>query len=238
MEPQILIATAGAGPSVSPGSAGAVRHRATRVGSRHAQLRALCREAQLRRRALLASGRDRLYARPHAPSAAETHAMERTLDPTRLGDHLDRLYRAAWGLTGSREDAEDLVQETFARVLSRPRLIRNEDDLGYLLRALRNTFLNRRRSEQARIQAAPLPDELDLLADPHAREPLAVLEAGEVYAAVAALPGDFRDVLVAVDITGLSYKETARALKIREGTVMSRLYRARQQVVRTLQASS
>ena len=67
--------------------------------------------------------------------------MERTLDPARLGDHLDRLYRAAWALCGSREDAEDLVQETYARLLARPRLLRNEDDLGYLLRALRNTFL-------------------------------------------------------------------------------------------------
>ena len=51
---------------------------------------------------------------------------------------------------------------------------------------------------------------------------------------MAALPDDFRDVLVAVDITGLSYKEAAQALRIREGTVMSRLYRARQQVVRRL----
>jgi hypothetical protein len=42
--------------------------------------------------------------------------MERTLDPAQLGDHLDRLYRAAWALCGSREDAEDLVQETYARV--------------------------------------------------------------------------------------------------------------------------
>ena len=61
--------------------------------------------------------------------------MERTLDPARLGDHLDRLYRAAWALCGSREDAEDLVQETYARLLARPRWLRNEDDLGYLLRA-------------------------------------------------------------------------------------------------------
>jgi RNA polymerase sigma-70 factor (ECF subfamily) len=163
--------------------------------------------------------------------------MERPLDPTRLGDHLDRLYRAAWALCGSREDAEDLVQETYARVLARPRFIRNEDDLGYLLRALRNTFLNRRRSERARLQPAPLPDELDLVADPQAREPHAALEAGELYAAVAALPDDFRDVLVAVDVAGLSYKETARALKLREGTVMSRLYRARRQVVHALEAA-
>ena len=164
--------------------------------------------------------------------------MERPLDPTKLGDHLDRLYRAAWALAGSREDAEDLVQETYARVLSRPRFIRNEDDLGYLLRALRNTFLNRKRSERARLQPAPLPDDLDLVADPHARQPEAALEAAELYAAVASLPDDFRDVLVAVDVAGLSYKETAQALKIREGTVMSRLYRARQQVVRKLDAAA
>jgi RNA polymerase sigma-70 factor (ECF subfamily) len=185
-----------------------------------------------------AAARTRPYARPDAPAAAGRHLMERPLDPTRLGDHLDRLYRAAWALSGSREDAEDLVQETYARVLSRPRFLRNDDDLGYLLRTLRNTFLNQLRSERSRLHPAPLPDELDRVADPHARQPQAALEAGELYAAVAALPGEFRDVLVAVDITGLSYKETARALRIREGTVMSRLYRARQQVVRRLEGGS
>ena len=158
--------------------------------------------------------------------------MERTLDPARLGDHLDRLYRAAWALCGSREDAEDLVQETYARVLARPRLIRRDDDLGYLLRALRNTFLNQRRTASRRLRSDPLPDQLDAVADPRALQPDVAFEAGEIYAAIAALPDDFRDVLVAVDITGLSYAEAARALRIREGTVMSRLYRARQQVVR------
>ncbi len=164
--------------------------------------------------------------------------MERPLDPARLGDHIDRLYRAAWALSGSREDAEDLVQETYARVLARPRLLRNEDDLGYLLGAMRNTFLTQKRTERRRLRPDPLPDQLDLVPDPQARQPEAALEAAELYAAVAALPDDFRDVLVAVDITGLSYKEAARALRIREGTVMSRLYRARQQVVRRLEGSS
>jgi RNA polymerase sigma-70 factor (ECF subfamily) len=164
--------------------------------------------------------------------------MQRPLDPARLGDHLDRLYRAAWALCGSREDAEDLVQETYMRLLARPRLLRNEDDLGYLLRALRNTFLNQKRTESRRLRAAPLPDELDVVADPHARRPQDALESAELYAAIAALPSDFRDVLVAVDITGLSYKEAARALRIREGTVMSRLYRARQQVVRRIAGSA
>ena len=164
--------------------------------------------------------------------------MERTLDPARLGDHLDRLYRAAWALCGSREDAEDLVQETYARVLARPRVLRREDDLGYLLRALRNTFLNKRRSESRRVRVTALPDTLDVVADPHARQPDVAVEAGELYGAIAALPEDFRDVIVAVDITGLSYKEAARALRIREGTVMSRLYRARQQVVRRVEGGS
>ena len=126
------------------------------------------------------------------------------------------------------------MQETYARVLARPRLLRNDDDLGYLLRALRNTFLNQKRSESRRLRTASLPDELDVIPDPQAREPHAALEAGELYAAIAALPADFRDVLVAVDVTGLTYQEAARALRIRTGTVMSRLYRARQQVVRRI----
>ena len=179
----------------------------------------------------------RLYAHGRSDrfSPSRLHAippMERPLDPARLGDHLDRLYRAAWALCGTPEDAEDLVQETYARVLGRRRLLRNDDDLGYLLRTLRNTFLTQKRSESRRLRPGPLPDQFDLVADPHAREPQAAVEAGEVYAAIAALPGDFRDVLVAVDVTGLSYKEAARVLGIQEGTVMSRLYRARQQVVR------
>lgn len=164
--------------------------------------------------------------------------VEHRLDPARLGDHLDRLYRAAWALCGSREDAEDLVQETYARVLARPRFLRNEDDLGYLLNALRNTFLNTKRTERSRLRPVPLPDELELVADPLARRPESALEAGELYAAVSELPEDFRDVLVAVDVSGLSYKEAAHALGIREGTVMSRLYRARQQIVRRLEGSS
>ena len=161
--------------------------------------------------------------------------MQPVLDPARLGDHIDRLYRAAWALSGSRENAEDLVQETYARVLARPRMLRNEDDLGYLLRALRNTFLTTKRAESRRLRPGPLPEEMDQVADRHASEPHVAFEAGEVYAAIAQLPDDYRDILVAIDVTGLSYKEAARALKIPEGTVMSRLFRARQQVVRAIE---
>jgi RNA polymerase sigma-70 factor (ECF subfamily) len=155
---------------------------------------------------------------------------ERQLDPRALGDHVDRLYRAAWALCGSREDAEDLVQETFAHVLRKPRLLRSEDDLGYLLRVLRNTFISQRRTAARRLRTSPLPDDLDLIADPSASSPEGVIETGELFAAIAALPDDFRDALVAIDIAGLSYGEAARALKVREATITTRLHRARQRI--------
>ena len=70
----------------------------------------------------------------------------RVLSPEALYRHIDRLYRAAWALCGSRHDAEDLVQETFLNVLKRPRVLRDGSEIGYLLRALRNTYSSRYRS--------------------------------------------------------------------------------------------
>src|SRR5262244_103152 len=99
------------------------------------------------------------------------------LDPQRASHNIDRLFRAAWALCGSREDAEDLVQETYARVLAKPRFLRNEDDLGYLLRTLRNTFLNQKRTESRRPRTDPLPEQLDLVNDPRAVQPEAAFEA-------------------------------------------------------------
>jgi RNA polymerase sigma-70 factor, ECF subfamily len=163
--------------------------------------------------------------------------MDRELDPARLGDHVDRLYRAAWALTGSREDAEDLVQDTYVRVLAKPRFLRREDDLGYLLRVLRNTFLNEQRTRSRRPRTSPLPEGADFVEQRGATQPERALEASEIYAAISALPDDFRDVLVAVDVAGLSYREAADALGAREGTVMSRLYRARQQIVRRIEGN-
>ncbi len=160
---------------------------------------------------------------------------ERQLDPQALGDHIDRLYRAAWSLCGSREEAEDLVQETFARVLRKPRILRSEDDLGYLLRVLRNTFFSQRRTATRRPQTTPLPDDLDLVEDRSAMQPDAWVESEELYGAIAALPDDFRDALVAIDVLGLSYREAGRALRVREATITTRLHRARQRVARVLQ---
>lgn len=157
------------------------------------------------------------------------------LDPASLPRHVDRLYRAAWALCGSSDDAEDLVQETFVRVLARPRILTREDELAYLMRVLRNTFLSARRTALRRPAiVATAIDDLALPDPGSAREPQAAYEASEVLDAIAELPEDFRLALVAVDIVGLSYREAARALGTREATITSRLYRARGQVASAL----
>jgi RNA polymerase sigma-70 factor (ECF subfamily) len=154
----------------------------------------------------------------------------RTLDPQSLTQHVDRLYRAAWALCGSREDAEDLVQETFARVLARTRVLSGDDELYYLMRVLRNTFFTSRRTASRRpVTVATLEDVV--AADPRpGGQPERALEMRELYAAIAALPEDRRLALVAVDVLGLSYREAARALRVREATITTRLFRARKQL--------
>jgi RNA polymerase sigma-70 factor, ECF subfamily len=159
----------------------------------------------------------------------------RTLDPQSLPQYVDRMYRAAWALCGNREDAEDLVQETFVRVLARPRVVRGQEDLYYLMRALRNTFLTIRRTASRRPATGPELDEV-LVADPRPMgRPDQALEVQELYATIAELPEDFRLALVAVDVLGLSYREAARALRVREATITTRLFRARGQVARRLE---
>ncbi len=157
------------------------------------------------------------------------------LDPQSLPQHVDRLYRAAWALCGSRHDAEDLVQETFARVLARPRQLRGQDELAYLMRVLRNTFLTQRRTASRRPQNARVsPEEIDA-ADPHAGErPEQAVLAKEVFGAIAQLPDNYRLALVAVDVVGLSYREAATALRTREATIATRVFRARERVAKTM----
>ncbi len=151
------------------------------------------------------------------------------LQPELLGDHVGRLYRAAYGLCGSREDAEDLVQDTFERVLRRPRFVRRDQDLAYLMRVLRNTWISSGRVR--RVQSVPLDEEgLEPAlsgGDPVVAE---VVETGAVYEALRALTDPLREAVVAVDVVGLSYRDAARALGIKEGTIMSRLHRGRSQI--------
>jgi len=172
----------------------------------------------------------------NTPLAKE--ARPHLLDSQDLGGHLDRLYRAAWALCGSREDAEDLVQETLAHVLRRPRALRNDDDLAYLFRALRNTFISGRRAAARRPRAAAVdPEQLDL-ADSGATDPLIAARTREILAAIDGLPAEFRETLVAIDVAGLTYDEAATALRVRGGTIASRLFRARDQVARELSAKA
>jgi DNA-directed RNA polymerase specialized sigma24 family protein len=79
-------------------------------------------------------------------SPAMEKTVEHALDPHTMGNHLDRLFRAARAMCRSGEDAEDLVQETYVRVLTRPRLLRSDNDLAVLLGVLRNTFISGHRA--------------------------------------------------------------------------------------------
>jgi RNA polymerase sigma-70 factor (ECF subfamily) len=160
----------------------------------------------------------------------------RRLDPDRVAEHLPRLYRAARSWTSSRDEAEDLVQETCARVLARPRFLRGEDAFGYLVRAMRNTLITQRRTARRRPVTTELLEEV-AVDSRSGDDPAEAVEHREVYAAIAELPDDFRDALVAVDVAGLSYDEAARALGVREGTLTSRLFRARDRVARRLSES-
>jgi RNA polymerase sigma-70 factor (ECF subfamily) len=160
--------------------------------------------------------------------------VARTLDPETLGDHLDRLFRAAWALSGSREDAEDLVQDTYERVLRRPRLVRRDDDLAYLYRTLRNTYFNAQRTASRRPRVAAELDDVHAASVRTDSQPELAGETNLVLEAVAGLPEAMREVLVAVDVIGLSYAEAGKALGVHENTVPTRLARARLKVAEVL----
>jgi RNA polymerase sigma-70 factor, ECF subfamily len=147
---------------------------------------------------------------------------------------LDRLYRAAWALCGSAHDAEDLVQETFARVLARPRRLRHNDPAPYLIQTLRNTYLTGVRTASRRPRTTELPADESAVMQSSLAHPEIAMEQREALAAIAALPETFRSPLVAVDIVGLSNREAARALKVREPTIATRLFRARERLALAL----
>ena len=157
------------------------------------------------------------------------------LDPDAAAQHRVRLLAVARALTGSPQLAEDLTQETYARVLSKPRRLTDGADFPYLVRALRNVANDHWRSEQRRPQVVGEVDEdhPSLSTD---RNPEAAILAKDVYQAVDALPEDFRKVVKAVDMLGLSYGQTARQLRIPPGTVMSRLSRGRSRLACALAA--
>src|ERR1700751_4005951 len=120
----------------------------------------------------------------------QTAPAAHVLDPESLGDHVDALYRAAWALCGSRHDAEDLVQDTLVNVLKRPRLLRKDNELGYLLRALRNTYNSRYRMIAQRPVQQELSEEHGLTADE------SEVSSRELMQAIANAPGHYRDAVI------------------------------------------
>jgi len=150
------------------------------------------------------------------------------LEPERLPDHIDVLYRAARAMCGSRFDAEDLVQETFAKVLRRPRWVRRGNERAYLLRALRHTYASRVRTAAFRAATVQLFE----------HDAPSWFEDGassrELMEAIASARAPYRDAVIAVDVLGLSYREAARRLHTRETTITSRLHRGRQHIARML----
>ena len=99
-----------------------------------------------------------------------------------------------------------------SKVLAKPRFLRNDDDLGYLMRVLRNTFYSQRRTAARRPQTQEVEEGFDA-PDPRAgQRPEEAVVTREVFAVIAALAPDFRDALVAVDLVGLSYGEAGKLL--------------------------
>ena len=161
---------------------------------------------------------------PEAHDASRPHLLDRDS----LSDHLDQLFRAAWALCGSRHDAEDLVQETFLNVLKRPRLVRGDTDIGYLMKALKNTHASwYRRTARGRGDRQLLDDDAPAISE-------AGTSAREIMEAIASAPAQYRDAVIAVDLLGLSYREAAASLSTVEATVTTRVHRGRTHVARAL----
>jgi RNA polymerase sigma-70 factor, ECF subfamily len=158
------------------------------------------------------------------------------LDPQRVGDHLDKLHGVARTLCNSRHEAEDLVQDTLEIVLRRPRIVRG-DDLSYLIRALHNTAISNHRRRQARPVTVAMPETLDAFDAAVAPSVEGAVMAREVLSAVGRLPAPLRDAMLAVHVSGLTCRDAAAKLGVREGTIMSRCFRARAQLRPLLDAA-
>jgi RNA polymerase sigma-70 factor (ECF subfamily) len=155
----------------------------------------------------------------------------------------DQLYNLAHWLTGDRTDAEDLVQETYAKALRGFKSFEEGTNLrAWMFRILRNTFLTSRTGLQ--VQNTVLMDDesdgVDLATDNITPESLLLqLEDSQtVMNAVAELPIAYREMILLSDIEELSYKEIAQVLAVPIGTVMSRLSRGRKMLRQALLAES
>lgn len=155
---------------------------------------------------------------------------------------LDQLYGAAMRLTRNPADAEDLVQETYAKAYSSFHQFKEGTNLrAWMYRILNNTFISSYRKKQREPQksdAGELEDWQMLEASTHEAqgmrsaetEAMSALPDEEIKEALAALPEDRRLAVYLADVEGFAYKEISSILEIPLGTVMSRLHRGRSQL--------
>lgn len=144
----------------------------------------------------------------------------------------ETVFRLAVAIVGDRDEAADVVQETYIRAWDARAALRDgAAALGWLCRIARNVAHDRRRSWWSRIRAPMAEAALELRPaedDPPADEALAAAQAaGAVRRALASLPEKHRVVLALREVEGMSYEEIAVALGVPVGTVESRLHRAR-----------
>jgi RNA polymerase sigma-70 factor (ECF subfamily) len=176
------------------------------------------------------------------PAAEARRIAAEARDRARFEDEAlalaDQVYRVARRLVGSREEAEDLVQETYARAFRSWRSFTPGTNMrAWLLRILTNLNVDRGRRIQRTPQTQPLEEGDYYLANKVAAaegeqaleqdQVVERLSQGGVVDALADVPHDFRDVVVLVDIGDFSYADAAQILDIPIGTVMSRLHRGR-----------
>ena len=161
-------------------------------------------------------------------------------------DLADQAYRVARRLVSSREEAEDLVQETYARAFRSWRSYTPGTNLrAWLLRILTNLNIDRGRREQRTPDMQPLEEGdyflYNRLEENGGDDPERIVERlsqDSIVHALSAVPHDFRDVIVLVDIGDFSYQDAAQILDVPIGTVMSRLHRGRKLLKRELAEST
>ena len=174
-----------------------------------------------------------------------TEARDRVRFEEEALDLADQVYRVARRLVQSREEAEDLMQDAYARAFRSWRSYTPGTNLrAWLLRILTNLNIDRGRRKQRAPEMQPLEegdyflyDKLEATNGEPLRDEERVVERlsqDSVVDALSAVPHDFRDVLVLVDIGDFTYQDAAQILDIPIGTVMSRLHRGRRILKREL----